>query len=167
MFATSKTSYSTSAVKGGVAAAVLALAVPFIAGWEGKRNHAYLDTIASPPVWTVCYGQTGPKAYKGVYYTDKECEDMLRQEVGEFYQRIAACMTNPNIPVSLQASLLELAYNAGSSAVCQSTAMRKANAGDYTGACDELDRWVKAGGKTIRGLVNRRNASQEICERDL
>ena len=158
---------SGTVVKGGIAAAVIALSTPFIAGWEGKRNHAYLDTIASPPVWTVCYGQTGPKAYKGAYYTDKECEDMLRQEVGEFYQRIAACMTNPNIPVSLQASLLELAYNAGSSAVCKSTAMRKANAGDYTGACDELDRWVKAGGKTIRGLVNRRNASQEMCGRDL
>lgn len=158
---------SGKAVSGGIAAAVIALATPFIATWEGKRNYAYLDTIARPAVWTVCYGQTGPKAYHGAYYTDKECADMLRQEVGEFYQRIAACMTNPNIPVSVQASLLELAYNAGSSAVCQSTAMRKANAGDYRGACDELDRWVKAGGNTVRGLVNRRNASQEMCERDL
>lgn len=154
-------------LKGATAAAVIALSTPFIMGWEGKRNHAYLDTIASPPVWTVCYGQTGPKAYEGAYYTDRECEDMLRQEVGDFYQRIAACMTNPDIPVSVQASLLELAYNTGSSAVCKSTAMRKANAGDYTGACAELDRWVKAGGRTIRGLVNRRNASQEMCERDL
>ena len=154
-------------VKGGVVAAVIALATPFIASWEGKTNYAYLDTIASPAVWTVCYGQTGPKAYQGAYYTDKECSDMLRQEVGEFYQRIAACMRNPDIPVSVQAGLLELAYNVGTGAVCNSTAMRKANDGDYTGACDELDRWVKAGGKTIRGLVNRRNASQEMCGRDL
>ena len=158
--------FSGKTVSGGVAAAVIALATPFIIDWEGKRNFAYLDRIANPPVWTVCYGQTGPKAFNGAYYTDKQCEDMLMQEVGEFYQRIAACV-KPDVPVSVQASLLELAYNVGSGAVCNSTAMRKANAGDYDGACAELDRWVNSGGERVKGLVNRRNASQEMCERDL
>lgn len=158
--------FSGRVVSGGAAAAVLALAVPFIAGWEGKRNHAYLDTIANPPVWTVCYGQTGSKAYKGAYYTDTECEAMLRQSVGEYYSRISACMSD-SVPISVQAALLELAYNVGSGAVCNSTAMRKANAGDYSGACAELDKWVNAGGKRVRGLVNRRNASQDMCMRDI
>lgn len=158
--------FSGKPAKAAVGAAVIALATPFIAGWEGKRNYAYLDTIAKPPVWTVCYGQTGPKAYKGAYYTDKECQGMLRESVGQYYARLDACMDDAT-PVSVQAALLELAYNAGTTAVCRSTAMRKANAGDYKGACAELDRWVKAGGVTVRGLVNRRNASQEMCERDL
>lgn len=153
-------------VKAASAAAVIALATPFIAKWEGKRNEAYLDTIAKPPVWTVCYGQTGPKAYRGAKYTDKECEEMLRQEVGEKYQQLAACI-QPHVPVSVQAALLELAYNVGAGAVCKSTALRLANAKDYAGACAAVEMWVKAGGVTVRGLVNRRNASREMCERDL
>ena len=39
-------------------AAFLLVAVPLVAQWEGKRNAAYLDRIASPPVWTICYGET-------------------------------------------------------------------------------------------------------------
>lgn len=152
---------------GVVGAAVIAMATQFIMPWEGKRNHAYLDTIASPPVWTVCYGQTGPKAYEGAYYTDAECLDMLKESVAGYYSRMDACMTNKNIPVSVQASLLELGYNVGSSALCKSTAMRRANAGDYAGACDAVTMWVKAGGKTIKGLVNRRNASKEMCMQDV
>lgn len=149
------------------AAAVLLLATPFVAGWEGKRNHAYLDTIASPPVWTVCYGETDPKfAYKGAKYTDKQCMDMLNDSVAGYYKRLASCMSS-SVPISVQASLLELSYNAGTSAACNSTAMRRANAGDYNGACDAVLMWVKAGGVTIRGLVNRRNASREMCLRDV
>lgn len=155
---------TVSAISG---AAVIALATPFIAGWEGKRNHAYLDSIASPPVWTVCYGQTGPKAYKGAYYTDVECLDMLKESVAGYYDRMQACLTNKSVPVSVQASLLELGYNIGSSALCKSTALQKANAKDYAGACAAVEMWVKAGGLTVRGLVNRRNASREMCERDL
>lgn len=154
-------------IAAGGAAAVMAMATAFIMPWEGKRNEAYLDTIASPPVWTVCYGQTGPKAYRGAKYTDSECMDMLRDSVGVFYDRMDACMTNKSVPVSVQASMLELGYNAGSTALCESTMMRKANAGDYKGACEELHKWINAGGKPSRGLVNRRNASREMCERDL
>lgn len=156
-------SLSKKLVSGGVAAAVIALATPFIAGWEGKRNYAYQDVVG---VWTICYGSTnGVK--KGDYKTDAECIELLRKEVAQYYSRIENCMTRKDIPVSVQASLLELGYNVGTTGVCNSTAMRKANAGDYKAACAELDKWVKAGGKTINGLVNRRNASKEMCLRDV
>ena len=39
-------------------AQVMAHSVPLVARWEGYRPEAYLDTIASPPIWTVCYGET-------------------------------------------------------------------------------------------------------------
>ena len=154
-------------VKAGVGAAVIALAAPFIAGWEGKENVAYFDRIANPPVWTVCQGLTGPMAYDGAKYTDSQCAAMFKEAVGEYYSRIETCMTNKSIPVSVQASLLELAYNVGTTGVCTSTMMRLANSGEYKAACAQLDRWVKAGGKTIRGLVNRRNASEAMCLQDV
>lgn len=157
----------SSKAKGGVGAAVVAMALPFLMQWEGKRNHAYLDTIANPPVWTVCYGQTGPKAYKGAYYTDAECMEMLEEEVWKFYNRLDPMMTNRSIPRSVQFGLLELMYNVGDGYMRSSTILRLANEGRYKDACLQLDRWVNAGGKKIKGLVNRRNASREMCTKDV
>lgn len=149
-------------------AAVLALAVPFVANWEGKSNHVYLDTIASPPVLTVCYGETDPKyAYEGAYYSDAECLEILKRRVAEFYVRMSSVADVDKIPVSVQAGMLELLYNIGDGQFNSSTILRLANAGEYRAACAQLDRWVKAGGKTIRGLVNRRNASEAMCLRDV
>lgn len=41
--------------------------------------------------------------------------------------------------------------------------MRKLNAGDSKGACDEMRRSNKAGGKVWKGLINRREVEREIC----
>lgn len=165
--AKSKTPSSTKA-KGVAGAAVIALVLPFLATWEGKRNEAYLDTIASPPVWTVCYGETDKSvAFKGARYTDAQCLGMLRNRVTDFYAVMLKHAVVDKIPISVQASMLELLYNIGEGQFRTSTILRLANAGDYIGACRELDKWVKAGGKTIKGLVNRRNASEEMCLRDI
>jgi GH24 family phage-related lysozyme (muramidase) len=153
---------STKTVAAG-AAAVIALATPFIAGWEGKRNYAYIPVPGDVP--TICYGSTaGVKM--GDYKTDAECEALLKREVGEFWARMDPCVDDA-VPVSVQASILELGYNVGTSAACKSTMVKKANVGAYHEACAELDRWVRASGRVLKGLVNRRNASQEMCVRDL
>ena len=155
-------------VKAGVASAVIALALPFIGHWEGKENAAYLDRIAKPPVWTVCFGETDPKyAYEGAYYSDTQCVAMLETRVRGFYDRMSKVAAVDKIPVSVQAVMLELLYNIGDGQFNSSTILRLANAGEYKSACAQLDRWVKAGGKTIRGLVNRRNASEAMCLRDV
>ena len=39
-------------------AQVLDVAVPLVSKWEGLRTEAYLDTIANPPVCTICFGET-------------------------------------------------------------------------------------------------------------
>lgn len=149
---------------GGVAAAVIALSSSFIAPWEGKRNYAYIPIPGDVP--TICYGSTsGVKM--GDYKTDAECLALFQKEVGEFYAKIEHCMTNKAIPVSVQASMLELAYNVGTGAACKSTMFKLANAGKYRAACEELGKWVKAGGRVVNGLVTRRNASKAMCVRDL
>lgn len=152
---------STRAMRnGGIAAAVIALAVPFITIWEGVELKAYRDIVGKP---TICMGET--KGVKmGDTATKQECLAMLGPRVAEFYAEIERCMTNKDIPVGVQASLLELAYNVGSGPVCGSTMMRKANAGQYQGACNELRRWVIAGGKRIKGLENRRaDSKHRLC----
>ena len=148
----------------GVTALVLATATPFIAKWEGLETEAYRDIVGVP---TVCYGETrGVKM--GDSYTEAECLAMLERSVGEYYAKLKPYMTNPNIPVGVQASLLELAYNVGVSAAGNSTMMKLANQGKYKEACQELDKWVKAGGQTVKGLQNRRAESKkQLCLKGL
>ncbi|WIY23774.1 lysozyme [Parasedimentitalea psychrophila] len=148
------------AIAGASAAVVMALATPFIAQWEGVRLEAYKDIVG---VETICFGDT-QGVRLGDTATMDECVARLQDDVESFYADIAGCMTNPDIPAGVQASMLELAYNVGSPNVCRSTMMRKANAGDYIGACNELRRWVNAGGQRIRGLTNRRaDSKQSLC----
>lgn len=148
----------------GVAAAVIAMSTPFIAKWEGLETTAYKDIVGVP---TVCYGETrGVKM--GDRYTKEQCYVMLEKSVAEYYYGVQMYMTNDNIPVGVQASLTELAYNVGISTAGNSTMMKLANQGNYKAACNELRKWVKAGGKTVKGLGNRRADSKvELCMRGL
>ena len=41
--------------------------------------------------------------------------------------------------------------------------MRLLNQGRHVEACQQLTRWVKAGGKTLAGLVKRRNKELPYC----
>jgi GH24 family phage-related lysozyme (muramidase) len=89
---------------------------------------------------------------------------MLKLSVAEYYNKLKPYMTNPDIPVGVQASLLELAYNVGIGAAGKSTMMKLANQGKYEQSCKELDKWVKAGGGKVQGLVNRRAESKtKLC----
>ena len=144
----------------GVTVAVLALSTPFIAKWEGVSLVAYKDIVGVP---TVCYGETRGVTMKDSY-TKQECQDMLKVAVEDYYNRLKPYMTNPNIPIGVQSSLLELAYNVGVVKAGRSTMMKLANQGKYVEACKELDKWVKAGGGKIKGLVNRRADSKvNLC----
>jgi lysozyme len=49
------------------------------------------------------------------------------------------------------------------SAFCHSTLNKKLNSGDYDGACKELLKWDKAGGKVLPGLVKRRQEEYAQC----
>lgn len=145
----------------GASAAALAMAVTFIGGWEGKENEAYLDRIASPAVWTVCHGETkGVEA--GDYYTDAQCSEMLQREIMEYESGLDRCL-KVDVPIDMKIALVSWTYNVGVGAACRSTLVRKANAGDLVGACNELPRWNKAGGKSIRGLTNRRMSERKMC----
>jgi len=148
----------------GVTVAVLALATPFIAKWEGLETTAYKDIVGVP---TVCYGETrGVKM--GDTYTKEQCFQMLEKSVAEYYYGIQLYLTNPNAPMGVQASLVELAYNVGIPTVGKSTMMKLVNQGHYKAACNELRKWVKAGGQTVQGLVNRRSDSKvQLCMKGL
>lgn len=162
-FAALRLPRARTVAKGAAASAILAAAAAFVGPWEGLRTQAYLDTIASPDVWTVCYGETrGVQA--GDSYTAEECASKLASALGEYRAKLSACVPAlPAQPEGVQVALVSWSYNVGTGAACGSTLATLANAGDWRGACDQLPRWNKSGGKAVKGLTNRRAAERKLC----
>ena len=59
---------------------------------------------------------------------------------------------------------ISLSYNIGSKAFCGSTLVKKLNAGDFDGACQQVLRWDRFKGKPLAGLTKRRQAEYEQCK---
>jgi len=149
-----------AAATSAAGAAVIAMAINFVGGWEGLRTSAYLDVVGVP---TVCYGET-----KGVRigdrYSKEECDRMFGERLVEFENEVRGCVPGWDArPVKVRVTHLSLAYNVGSPTYCRSTPARHLKAGNLVQACETLGLYNKAGGRVVRGLVNRRNAEIKLC----
>lgn len=149
-------------MKGKIAgsAAALALAVSFIGGWEGSSTKAYKDIVG---VWTVCYGET-----RGVKptdtYTQAECDAMFGKAIIDYERKFDNVVAKETqIPVATKIAFVSWIYNVGEGNARKSTLVKKVRLGDLKGACDELLKWNKAGGKVVKGLTNRRVDERELC----
>jgi len=151
----------------GAAAAILAATAAFVGPWEGERTEAYLDRIASPPVWTVCYGETRG-VEQGDRHTPAECQSMLAEALADYRMALIGCIPAlVDQPQGVQVALTSWSYNVGTGAACGSTLARHANAGRWADACNQLPRWNRAGGRVVQGLINRRAAEQRLCLQSL
>lgn len=136
----------------------IAAAVPLVAAFEGLRQKAYLDPVAIP---TACFGTTaGVKL--GQVYSVEQCENLLARDLIEANAGIDSCVQVP-LQENQRAALVSFAYNVGRRNFCGSTLARKLNEGDYTGACNELPKWVYAKGIKLPGLVKRREQERRLC----
>ena len=121
--------------------------------FEGCRLESYR---CSANVLTIGYGHTG-----GVLETDVITQDdadrLLEQDIAKFEKYV-----NVNVAVELNQNqfdaLVAWTFNLGVGNLRQSTMLRKLNEGDYQSVPSEMNRWNKAGGKTLDGLIRRRNA---------
>lgn len=146
------------AASAALVAAALALTAPVVSVWEGRSLNAYRDIVGVP---TICYGET-KNVRMGDVATPEQCSTMLATRLKEFAVGISPCLPADLSPKTY-ASFISTAYNIGIKGFCGSSMSRKALAGDLKGACDALLLWNKAGGKVVKGLVNRRNAERALC----
>ncbi|EKJ2339318.1 lysozyme [Salmonella enterica] len=145
---------------GGASAMVIAAAmIGGNGGLEGRRHEPYRDVAG---VLTVCDGHTGKDIVPGKHYTDAECDALLNKDLALVAARIDP-LIKASIPNSERAALYSFAYNVGTGAFARSTLLKKLNADDLAGACNELKRWTYAGGKQWKGLVTRREIEHEVC----
>lgn len=133
--------------------------IVLVAAWEGLSLVVYKDIVG---VETYCYGETSnPEPAK--HYTVEECNRLLGDRLLQFNEAVTRCTKGAQLPDKVRIAFVSLAYNIGSGAFCGSTLARKASAGDLRGACEELPKWNKAGGRVVRGLTNRRIEERRIC----
>ena len=142
--------------------AVMAAAVALVSAWEGVKLAAYPDRFADG-LPTVCFGETrGVKL--GDRYTLDQCKKMLGNALVEFETGMRKCLIAPDkVPDKPYVAFLSLSYNIGTGAFCRSSVARHANAGDYRKACDAIALYNRAGGRVVKGLVNRRADERKLC----
>lgn len=130
-----------------------------IATWEGFKEEAYIPVPGDVP--TIGFGST-----EGVKLGDTisvpEALNRLEADVRVAEDAVRSCVTVPLTQGEMDA-YTSLAYNIGKSNFCGSTLVKKLNAGDYRGACEEIKRWHFAGGKSLKGLVDRRADEYRRC----
>lgn len=144
---------------GAVAGGAMAIAAVLIPSLEGVEYKPYRDVVG---VLTVCYGHTGADIIPGKTYTEAECKAMLNKDLVPFVRSVERSVKVPTSEYQ-KAALISFSYNVGVKAFESSTLLKKLNAGDSAGACDEMRRWNRAGGKVWKGLINRREIEREIC----
>jgi len=121
--------------------------------FEGCRLKAYR---CSANVLTIGYGHTG-----GVKEDDTisqpEADELLKEDIAKFEEYV-----NDNVIVELKQyqfdALVAWTFNLGPGNLRESTMLKKLNDSDYASVPSEMKRWNKAGGKTLDGLIRRRNA---------
>jgi lysozyme len=130
-----------------------------IAVHEGYRGEAYIPVKGDVP--TIGFGTTD-----GVKPGDRiePVQALVRKlaDVQRFEGALKECVRVPLHQYEYDA-FMSLAYNIGPGAFCSSTLVRRLNAGDYTGACNEILRWDRFRGEPLRGLTLRRQAENRQC----
>lgn len=141
-----------------VGAGAAAILTAFVPQFEGVILRGYKDPIG---IVTACAGHTAT-AVLGKPYTREECIELLENDLASHAEDAMSCLTRP-LTTGQKAAVVSFAYNVGSAAFCKSTFARRLNAGDKQ-ACEELPKWVYAGGQVLPGLVKRRVVEKAICE---
>ena len=91
----------------------------------------------------------------------EEVDDILKKDLARFEQGVARLC-----PVALTQgqfdALVSFSFNVGLGNLQKSTIRMKVNRGDFEGAAESFLDWTKAGGKVLKGLVNRRNDEKAL-----
>lgn len=139
--------------------ALSASALVGIALHEGYSDTAIIPVPGDVP--TIGFGTTeGVKP--GDRITPPKALARALTDIQKYEGAIKRCVTVPLHQHEYDA-YVSLAYNIGPGAFCGSTLVRKLNASDYAGACQQILVWDKFKGKPLRGLTIRRQAEYKAC----
>ena len=138
--------------------------IELIKYFEGCKLEAYKCPAGK---WTIGIGAT--------YYTDgtpvkqgdklksvEEAEELLKKMLKTYEDSVDRLVTSKINPYQRDA-LISFTYNLGANNLGRSTLLKKVNVNPNDPTIkDEFVKWVNAGGKFLKGLLNRRKAEVEL-----
>lgn len=131
---------------------------------EGFSSRPYLDTIASPARWTIGFGETDGITSRTPVITRAQAEVRLKARFEKDY----AWALKPFVELvgftqNMYDALASFIWNCGTGAVGTSTKVgRLLRQRKWTSAANAMLDWCKAGGKTIPGLLSRRERERTL-----
>lgn len=129
---------------------------------EGFCANAYRDATG---IWTIGYGHTSaagdPHVSAGQVITRDEGEAIFRRDVEAVAASVRRAVTQAITDAQFSA-LVSFAYNVGLGNFRSSSVLKALNANELPEVPRRLQLWVKAGGKTLPGLVKRRAAEAAL-----
>ena len=137
-----------------------AAALVSIAVHEGYRETAYIPVPGDVP--TIGFGDTH-NVKLGDRTDPIRALIKLSEHTENFQKDLKRCIGDVPMYQHEWDSIVSWAYNVGTGAACKSTLVKKLKARDYSGACKELLRWDRFGGKPLKGLTIRRQQEYQQC----
>lgn len=132
-------------------------AIDLIKKFEGIKTKAYKCPAG---VWTIGYGHT-KGVQKGDTCTMAQAVEFLKEDL-----KVCEYAIYDFVKVELNQNqfdaLCSFIYNVGTGAFQNSTMRKFINAGHFPLAAGQFDRWNKADGVVLEGLVRRRAAEKEL-----
>lgn len=117
-------------------------------------------------IWTIGYGNTqyenGKAVKEGEVITLDRAEQLLEVILIKFVQQVGE-LVNSKVNQNQKDALTDFAYNCGVGNLRSSTLLKKVNAdpNDKTIRA-EFEKWTRANGKVLNGLVKRRTAEANL-----
>lgn len=149
-------------------------ALKMITHHEGLRQKPYL---CAAKMWTIGVGHVlYPNQFKiplaerhtipledrdNRIWSMEEINDILRKDLTSFERGVVKFCPVP-LTQGMLDGLVSFSFNVGLGTLQRSTLRQKLNRGDKEGAADEFLKYTIAGGKVLKGLVNRRNDERAI-----
>lgn len=130
-----------------------------IKSFEGLRLIGYRCPAGIP---TVGYGHTGPEVRVGRRITEEQANAYLINDLSRFERGVTDAIGTAPTTENQFSAMVSLAYNIGLGAFGKSSVLRHHRAGNRLRAAASFLMWVKAAGRTLKGLVRRRNAERKL-----
>ena len=126
----------------------------FLTRHEGCRLEVYDDVAGYPTIGVGHLIRDDDPDFSGGI-TEKQAMDLLRRDVGHAEHCVNAYVTVP-LTQSQFDTLVSFVFNVGGGAFKDSTLLKLLNQGLYDEVPAQLQRWNRAGGQVVQGLINRR-----------
>ncbi|MEG3135510.1 lysozyme [Rouxiella sp. T17] len=131
--------------------------IALIKRFEGLNLEAYR---CSAGMLTIGYGHTANVSIDTMI-SEAQANALLIIDLASAQQSIKRLVTAP-LNQNQYDALTSFVFNLGATNLAGSSLLKKLNNHDYAGAGNEFQRWNRASGVVIRGLVERRAAEREL-----